>query len=172
MYRRKAGISVFLLCGCIFASVGTLFLVISIFMALNMDYVIAHGEGDVWILPFIFGLLGGIFAIIGFALIVVDMKQRKNKRRLIEQGNYVLANIMGVVADPSVRINGWPTFRVECCWEDRITGTNHVFYSENLAMDPTPMIEQNTVRVYVDRESGYQSYFVDIDSVLSDDVFH
>ena len=58
MYRRKAGISVFLLCGCIFAPVGTLFLVISIFMALNMDYVIAHGEGDVWILPFIFGLLG------------------------------------------------------------------------------------------------------------------
>lgn len=172
MYRRKAGISVFLLCGCIFAPVGTLFLVISIFMALNMDYVIAHGEGDVWILPFIFGLLGAILAVIGFALIAVAIKKRKAKKRLVERGYYIIANIMGVVADPSVCLNGWPTFRVECCWEDRVTGTNHVFYSENLAMDPTPMIGQNTVRVYVDRESGYQSYFVDIDSVLSDVVFH
>jgi len=66
VYRRKAGVDVFLLCGCIFAPIGTLFLVIPIFLTLSMDYVAAHGEGDVWILPFIFGLLGAILAVIEF----------------------------------------------------------------------------------------------------------
>ena len=166
MIRTSASTSVFLLCGGIFTFVGTIFLIASIMIASNMDYVVAHGQGDVQFLPAIFAFTGGVAAIIGIILLTVCVKKSRMKRKLIQQGEYVLAEITGIPFDYSVRVNGWPTFRIECSYQDPRSGRVYVFRSEALLIDPTYYIAQPSVRVFVDRDSDYRHYYVDIDSVL------
>ncbi|MDE6590515.1 MAG: hypothetical protein K2K53_09290, partial [Oscillospiraceae bacterium] len=88
------------------------------------------------------------------------------KRRLLEQGTYVTAEITGFPADYTVMVNGWPSYRVECSYLDPRTKTVHVFYSEPLRIDPVRYVTGQTARVYVDKDSDYQDYFVDVGPLL------
>lgn len=166
MIRRNTRANVFLFCGCIFTPIGIISLVLAYFMAANMEYLITHGEGDVRLMPVIFGFCGAVASVIGIALLVHCFRQRQMKRQLIERGDYITAEIIAVPCDYSVRVNGWPTFRVECSYQDPASGIVHLFLSENLLIDPAYYINQPTVRVYVDRDSDYRSYYVDVDSIL------
>ena len=167
MIRRNARADVFFLCGCIFTPIGIVVLVLAVVMAGNIDYLIAHGEGDVELLPWIFGLIGSVAAVIGIALLTRSARMRIKRRLLIENGESVTAEITAIPCNYAVRVNGCPTFKVECRYTDPVTRVVHVFESENLLLDPTCYIDQSTtVRVYVDRESGYKNYSVDIDSIL------
>lgn len=166
MIRRSTRADAFLFCGCMFTPIGIITLTLAFFMAANMDHLIAHGEGDVWLLPAIFGFCGAVAFIIGAVLLIHCFRRRQVKRRLIEQGDYIIADITAVPCDYSVRVNGWPTFHVECSYRDPASGIVHLFLSENLLIDPTCYISQSTVRIYVDRESDYRNYYVDVDSIL------
>lgn len=166
MIRRNTQADAVLLCGRIFTPIGIIALVLAGVMAGNMDYIIAHGEGDVKLIPWIFGFTGGVATVIGIVLLVHSVRRQIKKRWLIENGESVIAKITAVPYDYAVRVNGWPTFKVECCYTDPTTRVVHVFESENLLLDPAYYIDQSTVRVYVDRESGYKDYYVDIDSIL------
>ena len=166
MIRPRSGANVILLCGAIFAGVGAVILAAGISMAVNMDYVMAHGQGDVRFLPVIFILMGGIFTVLGVTLLVFCAQKRAMKRRLIQQGDCVYAEITAIPMDYSVRVNGWPTYRIECSWQDPRTIILHIFRSENLLIDPACCVTQTTVRVYVDRNSDFRHYYVDTDSVL------
>lgn len=166
MIRRNTRADVFFFCGCIFTPIGIIALVLACFMAKNMDYLIAHGEGDVRLMPVIFGFCGAVASVIGVLLLVQCFRKRQMKRWLIERGEYIIADITAVPCDYNVRVNGWPTFRVECSYRDPVSGIVHLFLSENLLIDPAYYITQPTVRVYVDRDSDYHRYYVDIDSIL------
>lgn len=163
---------VYLLCGIIFTLVGTVTFALAFFLAANMDEIIIHGRGDVELLPLIFWGTGGVALVIGAALLVFCWKAGQAKRRLLELGTYVTAEITDFPVDYSVMVNGWPTYRVECSYLDLKTRTMHVFRSEPLRIDPVRYVTQQTVRVYVDKESGYQDYFVDIESLLPDVRWH
>ena len=167
MIRRNTRADVFLFCGCIFTPIGIISLVLAGFMAANMDYLMAHGEGDVRLMPLIFGFCGAVSTVIGVILLVHCVRRNRLRRRLIERGEYIIADVTAVPCDYRVRVNGWPTFTVECSYTDPRTGEVHIFQSENLLIDPAYYITQDTVRVYVDRESGdYRHYYVDVDSIL------
>jgi len=166
MIRTNTRANVFLLCGCVFTLVGVIFLFASIMMAANMDYVIAHGRGDVQLLPAIFAFTGGTAVIVGVILFTVCVKQSRMRRKLIRGGDYVVADITGIPFDYSVRVNGWPTFRIECCYRDPRSGAVHIFRSDALLIDPAYYVTQSTVRVFVDRDSDYRHYYVDVDSIL------
>lgn len=166
MIRRNTRADVFLLCGCIFTPIGLITLALAVVMAGNMDYLIAHGEGDVELMPWIFGFTGSVATVTGIALLVYSVRRRVKKRRLIENGESVIAEITAIPYDYAVRVNGWPTFKVECRYTDPVTRVVHIFESENLLLDPAYYINQPTIRVYVDREGGYKDYYVDIDSIL------
>lgn len=166
MIRTSTRANMFLICGGVFTFVGTLFVIISMITAANMDYVMAHGRGDVRLLPVIFAFVGGVSAVTGITLLTVCVRKARMKRRLIQRGEYVLAEITGIPYDYSVRINGWPTFRVECSYQDPGSGVVYLFRSEALLIDPSYYITQSSVRVFVDRDSDYRHYYVDIDSIL------
>lgn len=165
---RGLNSKVHLLCGAIFAFVGAVTLALAIFMAMNMDELIAHGRGNVELLPLIFGLTGGIALAVGAVLLAHGRRAERLRRCLREEGTCVTAEITGFPADYSVMINGWPTYRVECSYSDPRTGKIHMFRSEPLRVDPARYVTQRTVRVYVDTKSGCQDYFVDIEPLLPD----
>lgn len=157
---------IYLLCGMIFVLTGSVVLIVAVFLARNMNYIKAHGEGNVKILPFIFAFTGGVAFLTGIAVLTLYFKKRAVRSRLIQNGDYVMADITGAPADYRVRVNRIPTYRLECCYQDPVTSVLHVFKSDNLLMDPSRYLSAKTVRVYVDRKSGYQEYYVDIESIL------
>lgn len=168
MIRRRAGSKVYLLCGLIFTLTGFIAVAAAMFMGANIDAVIEHGRGDVEALPLIFGLTGGIALAIGIVLLISCRKATQKKRRLLERGESVLAEITDFPLDYSIMVNGWPTYRVECSYLDPRTGTVHVFQSDNLRFDPSRYVTQRTVRVYVDKSAGFDDYYVDVDAILPD----
>lgn len=166
MIRARNGLNVFLLCGAVFAVVGVLLLTVGVIAAANLDCLMVHGEGDVRLLPVIFILIGGIFTVLGGSFLAFCVRKHRIKRRLIQEGSCVYAEITAIPMDYSIRVNGWPTYRIECSWQDPSTRILHVFRSENLLIDPACCVTQAAVRVYVDRDSGFKHYYVDVDSVL------
>ena len=156
---------IYLLCGFIFAFVGSLFVLISIFLARNLVNLESHSRGNVKALPVIFALVG--IAEIFVACILFSFLYRKAslKRKLLRDGDYIMADITGFPVDYSVRVNRRPTYRMECSYQDPKTGTVHIFNGENFLFNPSAYISQRKIRVYVDRESDYAQYFVDTASV-------
>lgn len=165
MIRRNIRANVFFLCGCIFMMVGAVFLIVSLTLLSSVPYLYTHNQRGTAMLLFLFILIGGVMAVIGILLLRSHFRKVYNRRRLIKRGEYVNAEIMAVPVDYTVTVNRWPTFRIECRYVDPITGIAHFFISENLLLDPASHITQPTVRVYVDRNSNYLNYYVDIDSI-------
>lgn len=163
---------VFLLCGGIFALCGSVSLTVTVFILKNMDMLRQNGQGDVEILPFIFGLTGTVALGVSIAIFAVFYKKASVRKRLLEAGYSVTANITGFPADYSVRVNRMPTYRMECSYQDPSTGVVHIFRSEPLVYNPAPYVTQRTVCVYVERNSGYKTYYVDADSVLPETQRH
>lgn len=168
MIRRRTGSKVYLLCGLIFTLTGAASVAAAVLMAANMDVVIRHGRGDVEALPLIFGLTGGIALVLGIVLLALCLRASRTKRRLLERGESILAEITDFPLDYNVRVNGWPTYRVECSYQDPRTGTVHVFLSDNMRFDPSRYVTKRTVRVYVDKSAGFDDYYVDVDAILPD----
>lgn len=168
MIRRRTGTKVYLLCGLIFTLTGSIAVATALLMEANMDVVIEHGQGDVETLPLIFGLTGGIALALGIVLLVLCRRASRTKRQLLERGESILAEITDFPLDYSIMVNGWPTYRVECSYRDPRTGTVHVFQSDNLRFDPSRYVTQRTVRVYVDKSTGFDNYYVDVDAILPD----
>jgi uncharacterized membrane protein len=166
MSRWEAGPKVYLLCGVIFSVVGVMMLVVCGVTATHMDYVMTHGRGDVQLLPLIFGVVGVICVLVSVILAVVFFRSAQKKKRLLERGEYVIANITGFPIDYRMTVNGRPTYRIECSYQDPRTGVLHIFQSENLFIDPAYCVNAETVRVYVDRERDYKDYYVDAAPLL------
>lgn len=166
MIRRNVRANVFFLCGCIFTAVGVIFLAVSLPLISSVPYLVTHNESGAAILPFLFLLMGGVIAAIGIVLLRSHFRKVRMKKALIESGNYVNAEITAVPVDYTVTVNRRPTFRIECRYVDPVTGAEYFFLSENLLLDPAYQIRQPTIRVYVDRNSGYHNYYVDVDSIF------
>lgn len=147
----------------------------ALFVAIVSDWsnVVANGQGAVWLFPIVFGFLGAITLVIGILLICWYHNDKKRIQRLLDRGEYVIADIIGFPVNYRNRINGIPTYLVECTYKDPVNGTVHVFKSKDIGIAFTPeRITAKTVKVYVDYSSGFQDYYVDVDSILPNIVRH
>ena len=116
---------IYLLCGFIFAFVGSLFVFISGFLTRNLTNLETHSRGNVKILPVIFALVGITELLVACALFFFLYRKASLKRKLLRDGNYIMADITGFPADYSVRVNRRPTYRLECGYQDPKTGIIH-----------------------------------------------
>lgn len=108
----------------------------------------------------IFGGIGLIFAAIGGAFLLRTHKRKSLAKRLIEGGYYVDAQIDSVDTS-NLRVNGRPTYVIRCSYLDPNDSKLYSFSSESLAFDPTPLINSETLRVYVDK-NDFSNNYVDI----------
>jgi hypothetical protein len=169
----NTGSKMYFYCGCIFSVIGVIFVITFLLVMSHWETVAANGQGEMWLIPVAFGLMSVIMLVIGFLLLRLYSNEQKKIRRLLGLGEYVIADITGFSINYHNRVNGILTYFVECTYQDPTTETVHVFRSRDIGIAFLPeKITAKTVRVYVDRSSGYQDYYVDVDSILPHVVRH
>lgn len=155
--KIKTDWNAFMIIGIIFTILGAIFTTLGIAL-----YVLLPEEGPIMLLCF--GLCGMPFLLIGLIFLIWQVRKRKLAKKLVAEGNYVLAEIMEVSRNFNVNVNGRYPFIVRCKYEDS-HGTVHIFQSRSLFFNPESLFRDQFVRVYLNRDN-YKQYYVDIDGVL------
>ena len=125
-----------------------------------------NGKGDVRFLPAVLGITGGIVLLVGIAVLGWILYSKLKRDNLLKNGECVQAYITGFPIDERVRMNGRPSFCIECNYMDPQSGVLHIFRSTKMFVNPATCVDSETVRVYVDKKSDFKNYYVDVDSIL------
>lgn len=114
------------------------------------DKAMVNGFFSLWGGPLIVGGLGGVFFLVGAAILVATRLAGQRSERLRMLGTPVQANFQQVELNESLRVNGAHPFRIVAQWQDPATSQVHVFRSANLWFDPSDYLKSKTLTVYVD----------------------
>ncbi|MGF7116402.1 hypothetical protein QF017_005927 [Pseudomonas laurylsulfatiphila] len=106
-------------------------------------------------------VLGVVFSLVGGLIFFVGMLRRRKKDHLQRNGVVVEATVQSVVNNYSVSINGKSPFMIQCQWLDPATSELHLFESENIWFDPSGFINDEKIKVFVER-NNLKKYHVDI----------
>ena len=167
--KRKYGWTALGIVGMIFAPIGAFFLVMGIIFN---RFGVGKSAKDPEIFLVVFGGIGLFFFLIGLGLLYVELRRRALLRRAFEGGYYVMAKVAGVRQQRNVNVNGRSPIQVEAHYTDPDTGIVHVYYSRYLYTDVSDLLTSDEVPVYLDRMSGSDTGFVDIDAILPEIRVH
>lgn len=120
------------------------------------------------IIVIIFAILGTVFSLIGLVGILVYLSTKSDKKKLLTHGYRIYAEIFDIIQEPLYTINNRHPYRILCKYEDSY-GEVHIFKSEMILYDPTDMLKDNVIPIYVkekNRKKYYKKYYVKIDEVL------
>lgn len=166
MEQRKAkdGWSARLIAAIVFISIGILYIII--------ERVVGEESinGNAMVFRAAFGGLGVVLLAAGVLCLILEVRTRRRNNRLLNSGQYVLAEISEITMNYSIRINSRHPYIVKCRYQD-MNGVVHVFKSRNLNFDPAPILRDQMVRVYVDGDD-FRHYYMDIDSILPTVIEH
>ena len=85
--------------------------------------------------------------------------------RLQSEGIHITTNIVDVIEDDHIRMNGRSPFRIYSIWTDPKTGVDHKFVSARIWSNPLYRLgSQKTVTVIIDPDDP-NIYFMDLSSV-------
>lgn len=143
--------------GVIFAILGTIFFFIGIAIVIAL--------GGEWVF-LVFSLIGLIFATLGASFIGKCLGKQKESKRLVEENNYLEAEIIEIQPDWSTQINGQPVFRVIARYYN-VDGTPQIYTSDMVIQNPDPLLTKSFVRVYYDSTDS-NLYYMDLKSAMSD----
>lgn len=161
MKRDDRGSDAVTLCGVVFTVVGLLFVILGAWMSFNFDFVARHGTGDVEMLPVMFVGMGAAFGVLGAFILRGVTRRRAEIKSLVRAGRFVLARVVEVFDDESVRVNHRPGTRVRCVFVDPLSEREYSFVSDPL-FGREPRIADGTARVYVNLKTRPDVYYVDV----------
>ncbi len=164
--KVKVGISAPFIIGLIFTILGSIFSALSIGLYLALKSKMS--EAIIFLITF--GSIGSLFLIIGVIFLFSHLFKKRKMQRLLDNGNYVMAEITETTQNYNIHINGMCPFIVYCQYQS-MDGTVHIFKSRNLYFNPDALLLNQQVRVYYDNEN-FKNYYVDIDEVLPKVVNH
>lgn len=164
--KAKVGISSAFILGLIFTILGSIFMIlgIALYSALGNEME----EAVIFLLTF--GGIGTLFFIIGISCLLFYVIKRRKTQRLLDNGNYIMAEITEISQNYNVNMNGKCPFVVHCQYQT-MDGIVHIFKSRNIYFNPETLLLNQQVRVYYDNEN-FKNYYVDIDEVLPKVVNH
>lgn len=122
-----------------------------------------------WIFPLVFGCVGVPFLLIGLGFLIAVGVSGKKKKDLLANGRKLCAEVTGGRINYSQSVNGRHPSKLECRYEDPVTGAEYRFSSKNVWFDPEVYVGQQ-VTVYV-KPDDFSKYYVDI-SGLDDSNIH
>lgn len=164
--KMKMGISGIMIVALTFTLIGVVFLSVgsSIYLTLR------EGMPETIIFLIVFDGLGILFFILGLLFFFILIRKRMKIRRLLEKGNYIMAEVSEILRNDTIQINSRHPYVVKCRYQDGF-GKIHIFKSRNLMYNPRGILKDNMVRVYVDGEN-YKHYYVAIDEILPEVYEH
>ncbi|WP_455715499.1 DUF3592 domain-containing protein [Anaerosporobacter sp.] len=162
--RKKSSNYVIVILGWIFLVLGLVLtiggavseLIIKIFRKQGL-VIVSTNNLDIPLFKIIYCSIGGIFAIIGAVFLLVTMRNKKKKKRLIENGRKYYAEVIGAIINYQVQVNRKYPYRLDCKYIDEITGVTYLYRSGNVWENPDQYIGLQ-VPVYVNRDKPKEYY--------------
>ena len=125
-----------------------------------------ESESFLYIGPIIFAILGVIMSAIGVVPMVCTVSKNAAKKKLLEAGYVLHAQVEGIEKNRSVRVNRTYPYVIYCSYQDPFSGMIYRFRSENLWTNPSEVFgEGSAIDVYVN-ENDYSKYYVAAEEVL------
>ena len=106
----------------------------------------------------IIGIMGGVFFLMGFSIIMVGRLNNQKIRHLKTNGSPVETQFQSVEINGALKVNGRSPYQILTQWTNPETGKLHIFKSENIWFDPTNLIKQEKITVLIDRNNPKKYY--------------
>lgn len=168
MEQRKAkmGIGGMMIVAITFLGMGLVFMPMGICI-----YLIEQNHTtETMVLSMVFGGIGFVFFVLGAVFFATIINKKIRCNRLLQRGQYVMAEISEIIINYSIQMGTRHPYVVKCRYQDNY-GNVHIFKSRNLMFNPTELMKDNMVKVYVDGEN-YKHYYVDVDEILPKVIEH
>ncbi|MFH6935069.1 DUF3592 domain-containing protein [Flavobacterium sp. FlaQc-30] len=120
-----------------------------------------NGFASLWIGPLIFGILGTVFFLIGFGIILFGILKQRKTQYLRDNGKRIETKFVQVHLNYGMAVNGRNPFQISSQWLNPQTNEMYVFESDNIWFDPTEFIKSDIIKVMID-PSNPKKYYMDI----------
>ncbi|OQP27306.1 hypothetical protein B2H99_07420 [Morganella morganii] len=127
----------------------------------NPDNAVIHSFGGLYGGAVILLGMGAVFALVGTLPLIIMYLRSKSGQRLLREGMPVKARFSEVILNTTININGRSPFQIVAQMHDTAANTVKLYYSHNIAFDPSLFINQEFVTVYVDKKNP-DKYYMDI----------
>lgn len=106
-------------------------------------------------------LLGVAFVSVGGIIFLLGILRTRKKAYLQKNGIAVEAQLRSVELNNRLSVNGEHPFVIVCQWLNPVTRQLHLFKSESIWFDPSSYIEQDAIKVLMEKDNP-KKYYVDI----------
>lgn len=120
-----------------------------------------NGFASLWLAPLILGILGTVFFLIGFLIILFGKMKEKKIDDLKFNGRSIITKFDNVNINYNYKVNGRSPYVIYSQWLNPATNELHVFKSEDIWFDPTDFISSKEIKVLID-PSNPKKYYMDI----------
>lgn len=117
----------------------------------------------IYLFPAVFTGLGIIFLIIAAIILILRLRGDRRRKRIMETGVRIYAQVKGSVVDTSYTINNKHPCRLECVYYDEASG-QPVICTSDIIWEPPETYIDKYVTVYADREDR-SKYVVDLKNI-------
>lgn len=113
-------------------------------------------------------VMGIIFICVGIIPVSVLIYKRAKKNKVRSTGRSLYATVEEISYNTSYTVNGRHPYVVYCIYRDDYRNITYHFKSENLWVNPEPVLTVGSmIKVYVE-ESNYNNYYVDTECMIWD----
>lgn len=105
-----------------------------------------HGVRELYGGGFLGCLLGAAFTL----PYIFDRRKKARAEWWQQNGMPVMADMVRVVRDTSIEIDGYSPYRIICRWRDPASGQSREFKSDCVWGDPAPYLKSPKLKVFID----------------------
>ncbi|MFD1602275.1 DUF3592 domain-containing protein [Flavobacterium artemisiae] len=120
-----------------------------------------NGFVSLWLAPLILGIIGTIFFLIGFLIILFGKMKQKKIEDLKFNGKSIITKFDHADLNYNYKVNGRSPYVIYSQWLNPATNELHLFKSENIWFDPNNFIPSEGIKVLID-PSNPKKYYMDI----------
>lgn len=122
-----------------------------------------------WLFPLAFGGPGLILMLVGIFMLRRSAGKSSTKKRLMEEGSMEWLPVTDVEMQYNIRVNGKSPYVIFCNYQGS-DGRIYRMKSSYLNFNPSQMLPNGRVKVYLDRENP-ANYYIDVDGSLTNEVW-
>lgn len=129
-----------------------------------------RAKGAMMLAPLILAFMGVIFTLIGGLPMLHFAKKNRCRKKLLQSGRALYAEVEGVDFNTSYTVNGRHPYVLYCHYRDPYSDITYRFKSDNLWTDPAPYFPAGAEVEVLVMEGDYSTYHVNVERVLESRV--
>lgn len=138
----------------------------------NKIYPEYDNDNDAYSAMLFFGILGLPFAL-QFIIAIENRIRNLSRKKLINYGEQINAEILGVENNANYSVNGHIPYRITCEGNNVYTGEKMIFKSFNMWTNPEIIISERGIKsfpVYIDPKNP-KRYYMDLDEIKGEIIY-